>query len=71
MLKVKVRFTGKKQDIDKIIDYMVNFMDDEYAYKVLHISEVSAFYLNRGSSLEGRVYCDMIYDEDIYHAEEE
>ena len=71
MIRVKVRFTGKGADIDKIIDFMTNFMDEEYQYKVLTLKNVSGFYQNRGSSDEGRVYCDFVYDPDIYHPEED
>lgn len=71
MLRVKVRFTGKVEDINKIIDFMENYMDEEYQYKVLTLDSVSGFYSNRGSSDEGRVYCDFLYDPDIYHPEED
>lgn len=70
MLKVKVRFTGKKDDIDKVISFMTEFMDEDFLYKVLTLSDISAFYPNRGSTEDGRVYCDFNYDPDIYHYED-
>lgn len=65
MLKVKVRFTGKKDDIEEIITYLMDLINDNYPCNVFNLSEVSGFYPNRGCTTEGHVYFHLFYDEEI------
>lgn len=62
MIMVKVRFTGKQEEIDRII-WKISF---SYVVDngIVSLRNVSAFYPNRGKTDVGRVYADLVLTED-------
>lgn len=62
MSKVKVRFTGTREDIAYLVWKMsFNFVIGD---SPIALNEVSAFYPDRGQTNIGRVYADLHFETD-------
>jgi hypothetical protein len=59
---VKIRLSGTEDEIAEMIEAVAS---------VVEIRETSGFYLNRGSSVIGRVYLDAVPRRSVIHADSE